>query len=58
MKLCPIHPIIPVFKFFCLSCNQSRDSTGAYADVDGVRFTAYYCAPCAATLTTEPEHEK
>ena len=56
MRLCPIHPIVPRFTFFCLSCNQPRDSTGAYADVDGVRFTAYYCAECAATLTKDSEH--
>ena len=56
MRLFPIHPVIPVFRFFCLSCNQSRDSTGAYADVDGVRFTAYYCANCAATFKKESEH--
>lgn len=57
MQLCPIHPIVPTFRFYCLSCNQPRDSTGAYADVDGVRFKAYYCAECAAKLK-EPEHGK
>ena len=56
MQLCPIHPIVPTFRFYCLSCNQPRDSTGAYADVDGVRFKAYYCAACAATLKEESKN--
>ena len=57
MNLCLIHPIIPVFRFHCLRCNQSHDSTGAYADIDGIRFKAYYCAECAAKLK-ESEHGK
>ena len=56
MRLFLIHPLTPVFRFFCLSCHQPRDSTVGYADVDGAPFTAYYCAPCAATLKEESKN--
>lgn len=55
MRLKYNHPDITgyTFRVVCRLCGTEYSSSrlGYYADLDGEPFKAYYCSPCAITIT-------
>ena len=43
----------PTLQLVCIRCGGRFSSASMLADLDGVPFRAYYCAPCAAVRRAE-----
>lgn len=49
MQPVSVNPSAGPLRFICTNCGRWADQAQAtvYADLDGVPFVDYYCAPCA-----------
>lgn len=51
MNLQPINPPLPASaSIFCAQCNTSSRAEGAFADLEGEPFRAFYCLVCTKAI--------
>ena len=55
MDLRPLSNVGTPFHFYCCRCGYTGHSSQGYADITGLAYRAFYCAPCVKQLDQEKE---